>query len=90
MIYKPKFLRNQNKKLLFDTTNTKLNIADTILEEVKIINQMYNYKNTSFSTDTSFKANCVKIWSSLPFDYKTLAYSLNKTSLFEIIKARKP
>ena len=36
MIYQTKCLRNKHKKLLFDTTNTKLNMADTKLE-VKII-----------------------------------------------------
>ena len=33
------------------------------------LDQMYNYKNTPLSTDTPFKANCVKTWNNLPFDY---------------------
>ena len=53
------------------------------------LDQMYNYKNTTLSTDTPFKANCVKTWNNLPFDYKTLPYSSNKEGLFKLIKAKK-
>ena len=51
------------------------------------LNQMYNYKNTTLSTDTPFKANCVKTWNNLPFDYKTLPYSSNKEGLFKAKKS---
>ena len=47
------------------------------------LDQMYNYKNTPF------KANCVKTWNNLPFDYKTLPYSTNMEGLFKLIKAKK-
>ena len=50
------------------------------------LDQMFNYKNTPLSTDTPFKANCVKTWNNLPFDYKTLLYSSNKEGLFIKLK----
>ena len=53
------------------------------------LDQMYNYKDTPLSTDTPFKANCVKTWNNMPFDYKTLPYSSNKEGLFKLIKAKK-
>ena len=51
------------------------------------LDQMYNYRNTP--TDKPFKANCVKTWNNLPFDYKTLPCSSNKEGLFKLIKAKK-
>ena len=47
---------------------------------------MYNNKNTPLSTDTPFKANCVKKLNNLPFDYKTLPYSSNKQGLLKLKK----
>ena len=50
---------------------------------------MYKYKNIPLSTGTPFKANCVKTWNNVPFDYKTLPYSSNKKGLFKLIKVKR-
>ena len=39
------------------------------------LDQMYNYQNTLISTNTNFKASCVKSWNSLSFDIKSLPYT---------------
>ena len=54
------------------------------------LDQMYNYKNTPLSTDTPFKANCVKTWNNLPiFTIKLYHIFLKKEVLFKLIKAKK-
>ena len=45
--------------------------------------KMYDYKNTSKSTNTSFKANSVKIWNKLSLDLKALPYSCSKEVLLK-------
>ena len=66
IIYKPKFYGNKNKKLLFDTTNTKLSMADSLLEEVSIIKFlgiMINIINLHGNvTNNKFIIKYVGIW----------------------------
>ena len=50
------------------------------------LDQMYNYKNTLSSMDTSFKTSCVKIWNNQTIDLKTIPYSSNKNTLFNSLK----
>ena len=78
-------LKNYVQSIMLDYCLVNLLSLSCHMRRISL-DQMYNYKNTPLST---FKANCVKTWNNLPFDYKTLPCSSNKEGLFKLIKARK-
>ena len=50
------------------------------------LNDMYNYTNCQDTDTTPFKANCIQIWNSLSFDFKTMPYSTGKACLHRTLK----
>ena len=47
------------------------------------LSKMYDYKNTLGSCNTSFKANCAKIWNQLPLELKALPYASSREVLLK-------
>ena len=50
------------------------------------LNQMYDYATTKNEYISHFKANCIHLWNSMPFDIKVLPYLSGKDSMHKAIK----
>ena len=50
------------------------------------LNQMYDYATTKNEHISHFKANCIHLWNSMPFDIKVLPYLSGKDSMHKAIK----
>ena len=85
IIYKPKFDGNKNKKLLSDTTNTKLNMADSLLEEVSIIKFLGIMINNQLTWECHKQQIYNKVCRNLGIIYKCRAVMEEK----EVIKMYK-
>ena len=51
------------------------------------LNQMYDYNKSKNEYTTNFKANCIYLWNSMPFDVKVLPYLSGKENLHKAIKS---
>ena len=85
IIYKPKFYGNKNKKLLSDTTNTELNMADSLLEEVSIIKFLGIMINNQLTWECHKQQIYNKVCRNLGIIYKCRAVMEEK----EVIKMYK-
>ena len=54
--------------------------------KVESLEQMYDYRNDTYSSNSNIKINCIKHWNSLPFDIKSLPYLSSKETIYKNIK----